>query len=128
MAQIIWTEPALSDLNEIAEYIAKDKVEAARRLVKQVFSNVDRLEQFPEACRIAPELENSSEFVVLCREDFDTPLEIIRSILKKLELTHIGSENQNLQHFFIILVISFSLIWRTFHRLRHPTTGEDFTP
>ena len=25
MAQIIWTEPALSDLNEIAEYIAIDK-------------------------------------------------------------------------------------------------------
>ena len=25
MAQIIWTEPALLDLNEIAEYIALDK-------------------------------------------------------------------------------------------------------
>ena len=36
MAQIIWTEPALSDLDDIAEYIALDKVEAARRLVKQV--------------------------------------------------------------------------------------------
>jgi len=42
MAQIIWTEPALSDLNEIAEYIALDKQNAARRLVKQVFSSVDR--------------------------------------------------------------------------------------
>jgi toxin ParE1/3/4 len=44
VAQIIWTEPALSDLNEIAEYIALDKLNAARRLVKQVFSSVDRLE------------------------------------------------------------------------------------
>ncbi len=52
MAQIIWTEPTLSDLNEIAEYIALDKLNAARCLVEQVFSNVDRLEQFPEMGRI----------------------------------------------------------------------------
>lgn len=59
MAQIIWTEPALSDLNEIAEYIALDKLNAARRLAKQVFSSVDRLEQFPESGRLPPELERS---------------------------------------------------------------------
>jgi toxin ParE1/3/4 len=59
MARIIRTEPALSDLNEIAEYIALDKLNAARRLVKQVFSGVDRLEQFPESGRIPPELKRS---------------------------------------------------------------------
>ncbi len=37
MAQIIWTEPALLDLNEIAEYIAIDKPSAAIRLVQKVF-------------------------------------------------------------------------------------------
>ena len=51
MAQIIWTEPALADLNEIAEYIAIDKPNAASSLVKQVFSSVDNLEQFPELGR-----------------------------------------------------------------------------
>ena len=59
MAQIIWTEPALSDLNAIAEYIALDKPDAARSLVKQVFSSVDNLEQFPELGRIPPELKLS---------------------------------------------------------------------
>jgi toxin ParE1/3/4 len=59
MAQIIWTEPALLDLNEIAEYIALDKPDAARHLVKQAFSSVDRLEQFPESGRMPPELEHS---------------------------------------------------------------------
>jgi plasmid stabilization system protein ParE len=34
MAQIIWIEPALLDLNEIAEYIALGKPGTARRLVK----------------------------------------------------------------------------------------------
>jgi len=59
MAEIIWTEPALSDLNEIAEYIALDKPNAARSLVKQVFSSVDNLEQFPELGRTPPELKTS---------------------------------------------------------------------
>jgi toxin ParE1/3/4 len=59
MAQIIWTEPALSDLNEIAEYIALDKPDAARSLVKQVFSSVDNFEQFPELGRTPPELKLS---------------------------------------------------------------------
>lgn len=59
MAQVIWTEPALSDLNEIAEYIALDKMSAARRLVQRVFTCVERLEQFPESGRMPPELERS---------------------------------------------------------------------
>lgn len=59
MAQIIWTEPALTDLDEIAEYIALDKVEAARRLVKEVFTSVGQLEQFPELGRKPAELEHS---------------------------------------------------------------------
>lgn len=60
MAQIIWTEPALFDLNEIAEYIALDKSEAARRLVNLVFKCVAQLEQFPELGRKPPELNDSS--------------------------------------------------------------------
>ncbi|PHS27140.1 MAG: plasmid stabilization protein [Methylophaga sp.] len=49
MAQVIWIEPALSDLDAIAEYIALDKPDAAVNLVKKVFSSTDRLEQFPES-------------------------------------------------------------------------------
>ncbi len=59
MAQIIWTEPALFDLNEIAEYIALDKPGAASHLVKKVFSKTERLEEFPESGRKPPELKKS---------------------------------------------------------------------
>ncbi|KTF06239.1 plasmid stabilization system protein [marine sediment metagenome] len=34
MVEIIWTEPALSDLNDIAEYIALENVVAAKQLVQ----------------------------------------------------------------------------------------------
>jgi len=58
MAQIIWTDPALQDLNEIAGYIALDKISAARKLVQKVFSSTQRLEQFPCSGRKPPELDN----------------------------------------------------------------------
>lgn len=65
MAQIIWTEPALQDLNDIAGYIALDKVNAAKKLVQKVFSSVERLEQFPKSGRIPPELEKSRYLEVI---------------------------------------------------------------
>lgn len=60
MAEIVWTEPALSDLNDIAEYIAFENVEAAKQLVQTIFSKVERLETFPASGRIPPELEHLS--------------------------------------------------------------------
>ncbi len=56
MARIIWTTPALEDLEQIAEYIALDKPTAAGKLVRSVFSAVDRLSKFPKSGRVPPEL------------------------------------------------------------------------
>ena len=39
MAKVIWTEPALSDLDAIADYIALDNPKAAHDLVQRVFSH-----------------------------------------------------------------------------------------
>jgi len=58
MAEIIWTESALQDLNEIAEYIAIENIIAAEQLVGTVFKKVERLEQFPDSGRTPPELPN----------------------------------------------------------------------
>ena len=59
MAQVIWTEPALQDLNEIAEFIALDKISAANILVQKVCSVIERLEKYPKSGRKPPELESS---------------------------------------------------------------------
>ena len=67
MAQVIWTEPAILDLDAIAEYIALDKPSAAVRLVHKVFSSTDRLEQFPESGRKPPELNNSRYLEVIVK-------------------------------------------------------------
>lgn len=47
MAQVIWAEPALNDLDAIADYIALDDPEAARRLVQKIFEHVSHLADHP---------------------------------------------------------------------------------
>ena len=59
MAQIKWTEPALEDINEIAEYIALDKPGAAKRLVQNIFESVKRLKEFPDSGRVPIEISDS---------------------------------------------------------------------
>ncbi len=49
MASLIWTEPALSDLDAVADYIALDKPEAARQLVQRIFRHVEQLAQHPKS-------------------------------------------------------------------------------
>ena len=59
MAEVIWTEPALQELDAIAEYIALDKPVAASQLIQEVFDKIGRLENFPKSGRIPPELPDS---------------------------------------------------------------------
>jgi toxin ParE1/3/4 len=56
MARLTWTEPALRDLETIAEYIALDKPEAARAFVRKVYRVVERLAAFPKSGRVPPEI------------------------------------------------------------------------
>lgn len=59
MAEIVWTEPALQDLDAIADYIALENRSAASALVARVFAHVDQLATFPESGSSVPELEGS---------------------------------------------------------------------
>ena len=56
MAKVIWTEPALSDLDAIADYIALDKPNAAREFVQRVFAHVEQLAAHPRSGSKPPEL------------------------------------------------------------------------
>ena len=59
MAEIVWTSVALEQLNDLAEYIALDKPDAARALIGKVVDVVARLEQFPLSGRVPEELPSS---------------------------------------------------------------------
>jgi len=59
MAEVVWIEPALSDLDAIADYIALENPRAAAALVQRVFGHLEQLEGHPESGNRPPELENS---------------------------------------------------------------------
>jgi len=59
MAALIWTEPALHNLDAIADYIALDDSPAARGLVQRVFQHVEQLVEQPESGSRPPEMRQS---------------------------------------------------------------------
>jgi toxin ParE1/3/4 len=97
MAEVIWTEPALSDLNDIAEYIALENVVAAKQLVQSIFLIVERLETFPESGRIPPELEHLSY-----REVVASPCRIFYKQEKNQEfILYVMREERDLRKFLL---------------------------
>lgn len=59
MAEVIWTEPALNALDEIADHIALEDHEAACRLVSRVFEKVELLEGSPKLGNIPKDLRDT---------------------------------------------------------------------
>ncbi len=97
MAQIKWTEPALSDLNDIAEYIALDKPGAAKKLVKKVFESVKRLRTFPESGKRPPELPDTSY-----RELVVGPCRVFYSVHKKtIYILYVMRSERELRKFIL---------------------------
>ena len=85
MAQVIWTEPALSDLEAIADYIALDKPDAAVRYVEKVFTKTDRLARYPQSGSIPPEIPH-----LACRQIVMSPYRIFyRSEDSRIFIVHV---------------------------------------
>ena len=59
MAEIVWSEPALGDLDAIADYIALENPVAASELVARVFGHVEQLAAHPESGSRPSELGRS---------------------------------------------------------------------
>lgn len=97
MVEIVWTEPALQQLDDIAEYIALDKPLAAGQLIAQVFEQVDRLARFPDSGRVPPELPAS-----VYREIVVPPCRIFyRSELSEVIVLMVMREEQLFRRFML---------------------------
>ncbi|TVQ00238.1 MAG: type II toxin-antitoxin system RelE/ParE family toxin [Balneolaceae bacterium] len=59
MARIIWTVPALQELDEIADYISLDNPKAAKNLVREAFKRIDHLADHPKSGKPLKEFEVS---------------------------------------------------------------------
>ena len=75
MVEIVWSEPALSDLDAIADYIALEDTAAAAALVKRVVGHVEHLADHPESGSRPAELKRSRY-----RQIVEPPCRLIRSL------------------------------------------------
>lgn len=57
MAQINWTDQALKDIDNIAEFISKDSLKYAKIQTQIFFERVESLFTQPELGRVVPELQ-----------------------------------------------------------------------
>lgn len=97
MAEIIWTDPALSDLNDIAEYIAFKNPFAAKQLVKSIFTKVERLKTFPDSGRIPPEFNKP-----VYREVLVNPCRIFyRQLDENIYILFVMRSEQDLRRFLL---------------------------
>lgn len=59
-----WADPALDDLEEIRDYIAKDSPSNARQFIQRIFDTTEeQLTDFPQIGRQVPEANESTEEV-----------------------------------------------------------------
>ena len=56
--KIEWSEPAVSDVAGIHDYIARDSEQYANRFVQRIFDSVEKLQQFPELGRRVRETDD----------------------------------------------------------------------
>ena len=72
MAEVVWSEPALADLDAIADYIAVENYVAAEELVQRVFEHTEQLVVHPKSGRYPPELGKQTRY----RELIEPPCRI----------------------------------------------------
>ena len=60
MVKIVWTKRSIRDLEDIAEYIAKDSVKYAKLTIDKIINETLIIEKQPLIGRIVPELNNEN--------------------------------------------------------------------
>jgi len=55
MTRLEWTDPAVTDLENIQDYLARDSPEYADSVIERLILSVERLKPFPKSGRHVPE-------------------------------------------------------------------------
>ena len=97
MAEVIWTSPALVDLNDLAEYIALSNIPAAKKLVQKVFDKISILDSHPESGKRPQELVNLNY-----REVNVNPCRIFYKVdSDKVYILHVMRQERDLRRFLL---------------------------
>jgi toxin ParE1/3/4 len=66
--KVVWSPLALERVEEIADYIAADNVDAARAFLIDMFAAVGRLGRFPQSGRAVPEVNRPDVREIIFRK------------------------------------------------------------
>ena len=80
MVQVVWTEPALEDLQRVHDFIAQISSQNAQAVVLRIQQAVLRLATFPTSGRAVPEFSEGSY-----REVMESGYRVIYRYLPELE-------------------------------------------
>ena len=94
MAKVVWTEIAIDDLNNIANFHSKYSDGFASAIIKQLFDKPKVLKVMPEMGRVVPETANES-----IRELIHGNFRIIYHFDKKNDIVEIIAVHHSSQKF-----------------------------
>jgi addiction module RelE/StbE family toxin len=77
--RLVWTRPALEDVQEIRSYIARDSRRYARIVAQRLVAAVERLTEHPLSGRVVPEIGQST-----IREVIEPPYRIVYRVRAEL--------------------------------------------
>jgi addiction module RelE/StbE family toxin len=60
MTRLEWTEPAIADIKNIQDFLARDSTAYADAMVERLILSVERLQSFPESGRRVPEAKDAN--------------------------------------------------------------------
>ena len=97
MVRIIWTNDALTDLDEIGKYIEKEGYPLrAQKVVSSLFESVELLSQFPLLGRVIPEYKRK-DVRELIRMNFYISYQIVEfSVIYILAIDHSSRDEREL--------------------------------
>jgi addiction module RelE/StbE family toxin len=85
--KVEWTGRALEDLREIYDFIAKDNLPAAERVLDRIDDATARLTQFPYSGRVVPRLKKREVREVVVGK-YRVPYEIVGPAVRILRVVH----------------------------------------
>lgn len=83
MDEIVWTQRARHNLDDIGEYIAQDDPRAAERTIRRIVEQVSGLAFYPQIGR-AGSIEGTRELVIS-----DTPYIVVYRINERVEILRV---------------------------------------
>ncbi|MBL8850422.1 MAG: type II toxin-antitoxin system RelE/ParE family toxin [Planctomycetaceae bacterium] len=76
--RVVWTDHALDELREIAEYVAQQDPQESSRIVTAALAQADERAEFPESGAVVPELDSHSVREIIIKRAFRLIYEVSR--------------------------------------------------